>query len=499
MLATTRTCPICKAGSTDLSSDAMMKFHLSQHLIFDIDKGQILTQDGQEWALLQAKNSLTDQEGIASVNKLISNDDFRFTCLICNVKFINSKELKSHRVNEHKDIPLVQYVGPRKESIQRPKYQDRPEETKRKTCEQCGANVVAQVFRDHMRIHENINHYKCDVCHIQLTTLKGFRKHKLIHTRKEGDQNFVCEVCGKGFWYKPHLKVHMKVHTGLRPNFKCKCGICHKEFISESQYNKHRKEHQSELNIVCKICGKSFSRPQYLKIHQIKTHFKDCKEDSYIGNDDSDCSYSCQYCEKVFRQKITLKEHEKIHMQGRPKCDICHKSFSYKHVLQAHMKAIHSCEHHFRCDICLKTFSTKYLFQLHKSVHTDYRPYKCDVCQKTFKQKNVLRAHKTTHTGIKPHECDICHQKFRLGHILRAHYRIHTGEKPYHCQVCGHTFRQRGDLTQHMKRHASRGECSLVTTTNSMNMNVQLPTDIHFENNANIKSVLVKKLERFQI
>ena len=95
-----------------------------------------------------------------------------------------------------------------------------------------------------------------------------------------------------------------------------------------------------------------------------------------------------------------------------------------------------------------------------------------------FKLPGALQAHKTIHTGEKPFECDVCHQRFRMRKFLDSHYRIHTGEKPYVCQVCGQAFRQKGDHTKHLKRHADRGECSLVKTTTSTNMttySLQIP------------------------
>ena len=92
----------------------------------------------------------------------------------------------------------------------------------------------------------------------------------------------------------------------------------------------------------------------------------------------------------------------------------------------------------------------------------------------------------------KPYECDVCHQRFRLPGIMRQHRMIHTGEKPHECQVCGQRFRQKGDHLIHLKKHESRGECSLVKVTNEKNLNMFVPQVVAEHENEDAVRLLVE-------
>ncbi|RZC33950.1 protein krueppel [Asbolus verrucosus] len=70
------------------------------------------------------------------------------------------------------------------------------------------------------------------------------------------------------------------------------------------------------------------------------------------------------------------------------------------------------------------------------------RPFTCDVCNRSFGYKHVLQNHERTHTGEKPFECQECHKRFTRDHHLKTHMRLHTGERPYHCEHCDRQFVQ---------------------------------------------------------
>ena len=48
----------------------------------------------------------------------------------------------------------------------------------------------------------------------------------------------------------------------------------------------------------------------------------------------------------------------------------------------------------FDCDLCDKTFKEKRLLKQHEVVHTNDEPYRCQLCGKTFKHNNQLYRHK---------------------------------------------------------------------------------------------------------
>ena len=435
-----RTCPVCKVSITDVGN---MKSHLSSHLIYDIDKRKILTHDGQEWTQLILQYIDHDQSNVweaentsegqrSSLVNLISTDDFLFKCLLCNVKFIEPRELISHRSTQHKDIKVT--YGPNKDCLQL--------KQNRYTCKLCGMRVLS--MRDHMKFHADPDAFKCGICNIQFGTSSHLKVHMKIHSRKEGEQRNVCEVCGKRYWHKAHLNSHMKkIHMGDTKNLRC--GICKLEFATYKKYITHyRMQHKNGSSNLCDICGIAFPLASSLKIHKFYKH----------TNLDL----------PKYRDRMSDKERNRMSDKERNE------------------KRNQRKEQRFECDICKKTFSTKCGSILHKkTVHSDDRPFKCEVCLKTFKTRASLDCHKSIHTGIKPYKCSVCHERFRRKDFYQDHYRKHTGEKPYACQVCGHRFRKKADHTTHLQLHAKRGECSLVKARTSQNMDFMLPTNISNE------------------
>lgn len=82
------------------------------------------------------------------------------------------------------------------------------------------------------------------------------------------------------------------------------------------------------------------------------------------------------------------------------------------------------------------------------------KKYPCDLCDKSFDYKHVLQNHNRTHTGEKPYQCPQCHKRFTRDHHLKTHIRLHTGEKPFGCAVCHKRFVQVANLRRHERVHA---------------------------------------------
>ena len=45
----------------------------------------------------------------------------------------------------------------------------------------------------------------------------------------------------------------------------------------------------------------------------------------------------------------------------------------------------------FQCDVCSKSFGYRHHLQLHTRIHTGERPHKCNECDKSFKQSAALK------------------------------------------------------------------------------------------------------------
>lgn len=95
---------------------------------------------------------------------------------------------------------------------------------------------------------------------------------------------------------------------------------------------------------------------------------------------------------------------------------------------------------------------------LEKKEATKAKVFTCNVCQKSFGYKHVLQNHEKTHTGEKSHVCTVCNKRFRRDHHLKVHQRLHTGVRPYSCTFpnCDRQFVQVANLRRHLKTHEDK-------------------------------------------
>ncbi|XP_055765057.1 zinc finger protein 624-like [Salvelinus fontinalis] len=107
-----------------------------------------------------------------------------------------------------------------------------------------------------------------------------------------------------------------------------------------------------EKRFPCSFCGKAFSFPKQVQIHQrIHTGVK---------------PFSCTQCHMCFAQTGDLKRHQRVHTGEKPySCPQCEKRFSRKHQLNRHLK-VHTGERPFACTHCRKRFSERSYLRIHQ-------------------------------------------------------------------------------------------------------------------------------------
>ena len=144
-------------------------------------------------------------------------------------------------------------------------------------------------------------------------------------------------------------------------------------------------------------------------------------------------THSCETCEKVFKNKKSLKNHVAVKHDKtlKLKCDPCDREFAFKSTLKKHMKKYHEVQD--KSDI--------------ENLENE-QEFKCEPCNKIFKQKYGLQRHFAYfHSNEKPFKCLVCDGvSYALEYDLKLHFKIRHSGTRYKCEECPKDYAVKYDL-----------------------------------------------------
>ncbi|XP_064782475.1 uncharacterized protein LOC135506963 [Oncorhynchus masou masou] len=137
------------------------------------------------------------------------------------------------------------------------------------------------------------------------STLNGYTSPLTLDSSRDGiskggiakEKRFMCSFCGKAFSFPNQVKIHQRMHTGEKP---FSCHLCRDSFSHLSSLKRHQRVHTGEKPYPCPQCQKRFSHQHRLKIH-LKIHT-------------GEGPFSCTHCGKRFSERSYLRIHQqKMH------------------------------------------------------------------------------------------------------------------------------------------------------------------------------------------
>lgn len=218
-------------------------------------------------------------------SRLHSSNAAKYECDSCGKRFFKKYALSGHiqtHIEKHHrkrpftcDLCLRTYM-----TLDAVKIHKKLSHTKREpgqlfTC-YCGKTLQTQggLYYHNKNVHQRQENEKtCGKCNKVLVNSYALKKHVRIYHTEGGQNNYMCNVCGKFFNSQSHLTSHQYLHGDKK--FVCDFEGCEKKFYSINNLTTHRKlTHLKLREFSCTTCDKSFSSNQKLHRHITVSHQK---------------------------------------------------------------------------------------------------------------------------------------------------------------------------------------------------------------------------------
>ena len=207
----------------------------------------------------------------------------------------------------------------------------------------------------------------------------------------------------------------------LKKKLQCKLNHCNYQFSTDLLLSYHSNCHTNlSNNIICPEC-KSLDFKNFTSLHthlwrqhQIDMDLYSCSQCSFktpilsrlnnfhlkIHSESKD--FSCNKCDKSFKNSKQLKNHRRLHILNEEKqkieisckklsCLECKKVFTSESGLYIHSMEHKNNEKKFKCEFCNYSTNDHNSFRRHNSKHSSIHKYSCPACQYSSIQSTTYR------------------------------------------------------------------------------------------------------------
>ena len=111
------------------------------------------------------------------------------------------------------------------------------------------------------------------------------------------DHQIICNICGKSFSKKFALNRHRQLHN----NETYSCATCAKVFVTKQYLEIHVLTHNTAKSFECDKCNQQFLTKSCIRKQTLSKH--------------EDQSHVCEYCNKIVKRSDSLKKYVKLCQQ----------------------------------------------------------------------------------------------------------------------------------------------------------------------------------------
>ena len=472
-------------------------------------------------------------------------------CKLCYSESSSLANLKRHIINRHRED---------KDHYDK----DINEEDLKYTCNKCGLKFLSEHLRafhfkkEHRARDESretssvasVDPVSCKLCYEEFKTNSFFHSHKRIHNEdfeafdreySDEDLKFECLRCSKKFLSSQLLRYHAITSHSTEQNIikdpkKFHCGLCYETFFDKRSMMKHftnmhieeldyliKPVDESDLKYKCSSCDIKFITIRSQSHHELKRHGVPLRSfDRIISTTEGariltdsfsqyrlNGRYTCPLCYCSYVDARGLDFHfEKIHKKDKEllkcstedlkvKCLECDLMFLEKRFMEYHMKRKHlKFLNNYYCNLCDVKFKSTERFSGHKSRYHKFEKHlfknlkdlnfdhQCLYCQKKFPSESSLKYHlRTSHDlskelKIQGTQCPLCRAEIEglpnklNNHLLKVHLSdlnnfstLNEAKSTFDCQKCPEKYAALSSLRFHdtMKHKENTNTRKIVT------------------------------------
>lgn len=229
-------------------------------------------------------------------------------------------------------------------------------------CSEC-----EQLFKTMKALYQHMctehSKYQCWVCQRGFLQQKTMQNH-LKYCELTGF-TFECIICKKDTFssfvkLKDHQLFHKQVEAEKKAGAVFVCDVCPFSTSSRSGFNQHQKKHMiakyfdENGGYKCEICGKTLRSERTLEIHHEVMHKEPVLQE-------------CKLCGKKVRW---MNSHLACHKDDPMICPTCDATCKNKTLLRSHIRAVHKMQATLECQFCEKKFKRKNQLAEHEATHT---------------------------------------------------------------------------------------------------------------------------------